>query len=125
MKEPQNRLTPQCGRKRFVSCAGTRTPSFLACHLRHVRPPPDQPLVVVVHVCQLAAARSLPPSALHLASPKTSVMLWSRKGVPGSKRSGEQGTPFLDASRRAKFRERAGSRVVSRGVALETNGLPT
>src|SRR5664280_1084245 len=35
-------------------------------------------------------------------------MCWSRKGVPGSKRSGEAGTPFLDPAAEPNFRsERA------------------
>src|SRR5271169_392082 len=48
-------------------------------------------------------------------------MCWSRKGVPGSKRSGGAGTPFLDASCRAKLRERAGSRVLA-GVPRRESG---
>jgi hypothetical protein len=38
-------------------------------------------------------------------------MCWSRKGVPGSKRSGEAGTAFLGPGAEP-LRERAGSRVV-------------
>jgi hypothetical protein len=40
-----------------------------ACHLRHLLDFPISRLVVLVHVYQLAAARSLPLTILHLASP--------------------------------------------------------
>jgi len=46
----------------------------------------------------------------------------SRKGVPGSKRSGGPGTPFLDARPRAESRERAGSQALRRLRAVETKG---
>jgi hypothetical protein len=59
--------------------------------------------------CPLALAeRSAAGPAMNIVR-----CVWSRKGVPGSKRSGELGTPFLDASGRAKSRERAGSSAAS------------
>jgi len=96
-------------------CPLFTAPSSLACHLRHVRPLPDQPCSRCSRpVSLLLPARSRSPPCIWPRH-KHLWMLWSRKGVPGSKRSGEAGTPFLDASRRAEFRERAGSRVVVQG----------
>jgi hypothetical protein len=46
------------------------------------------------------------------------------EGGPGSNRSGEGGTPFLEASRRAKSRERAGSRVFVSGGRSIADPLP-
>jgi hypothetical protein len=57
------------------------------------------------------AARSLPVPRSAPGYPKHLRCGGSRKGVPGLERSGEAGTPFLKARRRAKLRERAGSSV--------------
>jgi hypothetical protein len=69
----------------------------------------------------LTAARSLPLTALRWPEHEHLQMLWSRKGVPGSERSGGAGTPFLEARRRAKSRERAGGRLLA-GVPRRESG---
>jgi len=77
---------------------------------------PSEPLyLLLVLDPQLAAARSLPPTTLHLASPKTSVMCWSRKGVPGLKRKRRGGDPLPRASCRARFPKASGQQPVRLG----------
>jgi hypothetical protein len=68
-------------------------PSALCCCSRPVTAP---------------AARSLPPSLCAWRSSTKCVLSWSRKGVPGLERSGEAGTPFLKARRRAKIQGASG-----------------